>query len=192
MRSGEDLAFLPFDRQDRRLDVSRFDVGGDTTRGRERELSAYLFSDRGLYRPGEAFHAGLIVRPTVWGQDLSGVPLEISVLDPRGLEVKKVKLALSAAGFESIDYQTQENGLTGSFTVCVYIVKDGRRAGLLGSTTVRVEEFLPAARARAIIHGAIEPEQIDRLRESLVARLTSCLIRPQGMRRIRTVVEFRA
>ncbi len=143
VRSGEDLSFLPFDRQDRRLDVSRFDVGGETTQGRERELSAYLFSDRGLYRPGEAFHAGIIVRPTVWGQDLAGVPLEISVLDPRGLEVKKIKLALSAAGFEAIDYQTQENGLTGNFTICAYIVKDGRRAALLGSTTVRVEEFLP-------------------------------------------------
>ncbi|MBI2386036.1 MAG: alpha-2-macroglobulin family protein [Elusimicrobia bacterium] len=143
VRAGEDLSFLPFDRQDRRLDVSRFDVGGDSTKGRERELSAYLFSDRGLYRPGEAFHAGVIVRPTVWGQDLAGMPIEISVLDPRGLEVKKVKLSLSAAGFETVDYQTQENGLTGSFMVCVYIVKDGRRGALLGSTTVRVEEFLP-------------------------------------------------
>lgn len=143
VRSGEDVAFLPFDRQDRRLDVSRFDVGGDTTRGRERELSAYLFSDRGLYRPGEAFHAGIIVRPAVWGQDLSGVPLEISVLDPRGLEVKKVKLALSASGFEAVEYGTQENGPTGTFQVCVYIVKDGRRGALLGSTQVRVEEFLP-------------------------------------------------
>lgn len=143
VRHDEDLAFLPFDRQDRRLDVSRFDVGGDTTQGRERELSAYLFSDRGLYRPGEAFHAGIIVRPSVWGQDLTGVPLEVSVLDPRGLEVKKIKLPLSAAGFETVDYQTQENGPTGSFQICVYIVKDGRRAGLLGSTTVRVEEFLP-------------------------------------------------
>ena len=42
-----------------------------------------------------------------------------------------------------MDYQTQENGPTGAFQICVYIVKDGRRAGLLGSTTVRVEEFLP-------------------------------------------------
>jgi len=143
VRSGEDVSFMPFDRQDRRLDVSRFDVGGETTEGRERELSAYLFSDRGLYRPGETFHTGIIVRPTVWGQDLTGVPLEVSVLDPRGLEVKKLKLPLSASGFESIDYATQENGPTGVFQVCVYILKDGRRGALLGSTSVRVEEFLP-------------------------------------------------
>ncbi len=143
VRHEEDLAFMPFDRQDRLLDVSRFDVGGDSTRGRERELSAYLFSDRGLYRPGEAFHVGFLVRSTVWGQDLTGVPLEVSIQDPRGLEVKKIKLPLSAAGFEAVDYQTQENGPTGTFQVMVYIVKDGRRSHLLGSTSVRVEEFLP-------------------------------------------------
>jgi uncharacterized protein YfaS (alpha-2-macroglobulin family) len=143
VRHEEDLAFLPFDRQDRLLDVSRFDVGGDSTKGRERELSAYLFSDRGLYRPGEAFHVGFLVRPAVWGQDLTGVPLEVSIQDPRGLEVKKIKLPLSGAGFEAVDYQTQENGPTGAFQVMVYIVKDGRRSNLLGSTSVRVEEFLP-------------------------------------------------
>ena len=44
----------------------------------------------------------------------------------------------------------------------------------------------------AIIHGAIDPKPLDRLRDSLGSRFTSCVIRPQGMHRIRTVVEFRA
>ncbi len=143
VRHGEDLAFMPFDREDRRLDVSRFDVGGETTQGRERELSAYLFSDRGLYRPGETFHIGFFVRPTVWGQDLTGVPLEVSIQDPRGMEVKKFKVALSSTGFEAVEYRTQENGPTGNYTVSIYIVKDERRKTLLGTATVRVEEFLP-------------------------------------------------
>ncbi|UPT74298.1 MAG: transglycosylase domain-containing protein [Elusimicrobiota bacterium] len=143
VRKDEDLAFLPFDRDDRRLDVSRFDVGGETTQGRERELSAYAFTDRGIYRPGETFHVGFFVRPMVWGQDLAGVPVEVSVHDPRGMEVKKFKLALSSAAFEAVEYRTQENGPTGSYSVSVYLVKDGRRAHLLGSTSARVEEFLP-------------------------------------------------
>lgn len=143
VRKDEDLAFLPFDREDRRLDVSRFDVGGETTQGRERELSAYAFSDRGLYRPGETFHVGFFVRPTVWGQDLSGVPLEVSIQDPRGMEVKKFKLALSSAGFETVEYKTMENGPTGGFTTSIYLVKNDKRSHLLGSTAVRVEEFLP-------------------------------------------------
>lgn len=142
-RRGEDVSFLPFDRGDRWLDHSRFDVGGVSTRGRERELSAYLFSDRGLYRPGETAHVGVLVRPHVWGPELAGLPIELAVLDPRGLEVRRSKIALSPAAFESIDVPTQENGLTGSYQVHAYIVKDGRRGALLGSTAVRVEEFLP-------------------------------------------------
>ncbi len=139
VRKGEDVSFMPFDREDRRLDDSRFDVGGDVTGGRERELTASLFSDRGLYRPGETFHVGILVRPEVWGQDLTGVPLEVAAVeDPRGLEVRKEKISLGPAGFEELSYATQENGPTGAFQVCVYIVKDGRRGTLLGSTGVRV------------------------------------------------------
>lgn len=170
VRKGDDVSFLPYERQDRRLDLTRFDVGGVSTEGRERELGAYLFSDRGLYRPGEEFHVGLIVRPNVWGQDLSGIPLELSVLDPRGVEVRKHKLALGTAGFESLDYRTQENGLTGSYQVLAYIVKDGKRSALLGSTSVRVEEFTPdrlriEARFTAQAEGWVSPEGLEGLVE---------------------------
>ncbi len=32
------------------------------------ELSAYLFSDRGIYRPGDLFHIGMIVRTASWAR----------------------------------------------------------------------------------------------------------------------------
>lgn len=168
VRRGDDLSFLPYERHDRRLDLTRFDVGGVSTEGRERELSAFVFTDRGLYRPGEEIHAGLIVRPNVWGQDLAGVPLEVSVQDPRGVEVRRAKLVLGPAGFESVDYRTQENGLTGSYQVHVYIVKDGRRASLLGSASARVEEFEPdrlriEARFSAEAEGWVKPGGLSAL-----------------------------
>ena len=50
---GEDQSFLPIGRHDRYLDLSRFDVGGVHQREGTRGLSAYLFSDRGIYRPGD-------------------------------------------------------------------------------------------------------------------------------------------
>lgn len=168
VRRGDDVSFLPYERHDRRLDLTRFDVGGVSTEGRERELTAFVFTDRGLYRPGEEIHAGFIVRPNVWGQDLTGVPLELSVLDPRGVEVHKRKLALGAAGFESLDYRTQENGLTGSYQLLVHIVKDGRRHALLGSAAARVEEFSPdrlriEARFSADAEGWVRPEGLSAL-----------------------------
>ncbi len=141
-KSG-DLSFLPFNRQDRQLMMSRFDVGGVGNAISGERLTAYLFSDRGIYRPGEEIRVGMIVKPADWKMPLAGVPLQIEVLDARGLAVKKQKIQLSQAGFEEILHTTQDTAPTGTYTFNVYIVKDGQASSLLGSTTVRVQEFLP-------------------------------------------------
>ncbi len=143
IKKGSDLSFLPYDRGERKLNLSRFDVGGEVTAGATARLSAYLFSDRGLYRPGDEFHVGIIVKSADWKAKLAGIPLEAGVTDARGLEIKKQKISLSASGFEEVQYRTEETAPTGNYTTSVYIVKDNRRGALLGSTTVRVEEFLP-------------------------------------------------
>jgi len=140
---GDDLSFLPFHRPDRKLELSRFDVGGVVTGGRPK-LDAYLFSDRGLYRPGDLFHVAYIVKAQDWRAPLTGVPLEAVVSDPRGLEVQKERIALPASGFAELSYRTDENGQTGSWVASLYLVEaNGRRGALVGSTTVRVQEFLP-------------------------------------------------
>jgi uncharacterized protein YfaS (alpha-2-macroglobulin family) len=48
------------------LDLSRFDTGGVESAGR-RAGNGYLFSDRGIYRPGETTHIGVITRTADWG-----------------------------------------------------------------------------------------------------------------------------
>lgn len=143
-RHGRDFSFIPYDWGDRRLDFSRFDVGGEPgASAGEGSLTAFMFSDRGVYRPGEEFRVGLIIKAADWTRGLSGVPLEIAVTDARGLEVMKRKLSLSAAGLEEIRYKTEETSPTGRYEVRAYVVKDGRRDALLGAAGVRVEEFLP-------------------------------------------------
>ncbi|MBI2060016.1 MAG: alpha-2-macroglobulin family protein [Nitrospirae bacterium] len=137
-----DLSFMPYDWADRRLNFSRFDVGGLETTEPGR-LLAYLFSDRGIYRPGDEIRVGLIVKPPDWKQDLGGVPLETVITDPRGLVVQRKRIRLSPSGFEEILYRTEENGPTGGYQIGAYVVKDDRAASLLASVPVRVEEFLP-------------------------------------------------
>lgn len=140
---GEDLSFLPIDRSDRELDLSRFDVGGVSNAVQADKLTAYLFSDRGIYRPGDQFHIGMIVKPADWSTSLAGIPLEAAITDARGLEVRRDKLKLSPQGFEELSYTTGDAAPTGTWTVALYVVKDGRPSGLLGSTTVQVKEFQP-------------------------------------------------
>jgi uncharacterized protein YfaS (alpha-2-macroglobulin family) len=141
---GNDLSFLPFTRPDRRLEVSRFDVGGVVTGGRGSRLDAFVFSDRGLYRPGDPAHFGLAVKSADWSAAVAGVPLETVITDPRGLEVQKERMALPQSGLAELSFKTEETSPTGGYTASVYLVNSkGERGALLGSTAFRVEEFLP-------------------------------------------------
>jgi alpha-2-macroglobulin len=145
VKKGDDLSFLPISGSDRELDYSRFDIGGEANATSQGQLSAYLFSDRGIYRPGDLFHIGMIVRTADWAQSPAGVPLQAEIVDPRGLTVKKQPVAVDASGFTELDYTPAETAPTGTWTVNLYIVgknpDDNETA--IGSTTVSVKEFLP-------------------------------------------------
>jgi uncharacterized protein YfaS (alpha-2-macroglobulin family) len=152
---GRDSSFLPYGRQDRLLDMSRFDVGGVTDSESSKGLSAYLFSERGLYRPGDEIHVGALVRSRDLNQGLAGLPLEMVVSDARGMEVKRQRFKLSAAGLEEFSHRTREESPTGNYTVALYTVKDGHAESQIGSTTVTVREFLPD---RMTIHSKFSVE----------------------------------
>jgi hypothetical protein len=109
---------------------------------------------------------GMIVKSADWSSALAGVPLETVISDARGLEVYRRKISLSASGFEEMRYTTEETSPTGNYTASIYIVKDGYRANLLGTTAVRVEEFLPdrlniATRFSAdLVQGWVAPKDL--------------------------------
>ncbi len=142
-RKAGDTSFLPYDRSDRVIDFSRFDVGGVNSSADSGKLSAYLFSDRGIYRPGEEIRVGMIVKASDWATKIAGAPLELELTDARGLVLRKEKIKLSQSGFEEVRHATQDTSPTGDYTVSLYIVKDGQRASQLGSVTVKVQEFMP-------------------------------------------------
>ena len=142
-RKAGDMSFMPLNRNDRQLDFSRFDVGGLQNARSQDQLSAYLFSDRGIYRPGETMHLGVIVKATDWSKPLAGVPLEAEVLDARGLVVKKERIRLGAGGFTEVSHTTQATSPTGNYTVNLNIMKGNDVLRQIGSTSVKVQEFLP-------------------------------------------------
>jgi uncharacterized protein YfaS (alpha-2-macroglobulin family) len=145
-----DMSFLPLGRDDRNLNLSRFDIGGAANAADPGELSAYLFSDRGIYRPGDEFHIGIIVKAEKWDIPLAGLPLEAEILDPRGLAVKKTRLNLGPGGFNELAHETLESSPTGTYTVNLYTVKNAKSDKYLGSVSVKVEEFLPDRMKAAI------------------------------------------
>ena len=163
---GDDLSFLPIDGEDRKLDYSRFDVGGEANATSEGELSAYLFSDRGIYRPGDLFHIGMIVRTASWAKSPAGIPLQAEIVDPRGITVKKMPVSVDASGFTELAYTPSETAPTGTWTVNLYIVGKDNDETAIGSTTVSVKEFIPdsmkvdATLSAHIADGWVKPDAL--------------------------------
>ena len=120
-QSGGDVSFLPIDGEDRKLDFSRFDTGGEVNAASAGELSAYLFSDRGIYRPGDLFHVGMIVRAASWAHSAAGIPLRAEIVDPRGITVKRQPVTVDASGFTELDYTPAETAPTGTWTASTSI-----------------------------------------------------------------------
>ncbi len=161
---GEDLSFLPLDASDRKLDYSRFDVGGIESADEDGELTAHLFSDRGLYRPGDTFHIGMIVRTADFSRPLDALPLQVDITDPNGLRVASRLLTLGAQGFEETSHATGESSPTGTYSINLSLVKRPGETRTIGSTTVEVKEFLPdrmkasASLSRSTNEGWIKPD----------------------------------
>jgi uncharacterized protein YfaS (alpha-2-macroglobulin family) len=143
VKRGDDLSFLPVGAYDRRLDFSRFDIGGEANATSGGQLSAHLFSDRGIYRPGDTFHIGIVVRTANWAQSPAGVPLQAEIVDARGATVRRQPVTVDASGFTELSYTPPETAPTGNWTVNLHIVGKNRDDVAIGSTTVSVKEFLP-------------------------------------------------
>lgn len=140
---GRDMSFLPIGASDRQLDYSRFDVGGAANAVNSGRLSGYLFSDRGLYRPGETLHVGVIVRAAKWARDVAGIPLVATVVDPRGNTVKNIPLSMDRSGFGELAYTLAQTAATGTWSVNLFITRNGSAATRIGGTTIAVKEFMP-------------------------------------------------
>ena len=141
-RLGDDVSFIPYAREDRILNFSRFDIEGVESVLPE-SLDAFVFTERGVYRPGDLIHAGLIVKRRDWAGNLKGLPVEVEVLDARDTKVQTKNLSLPETGFTELSYQTANESPTGLYTINVYLVRNSKRTTLLGSTTTQVKEFLP-------------------------------------------------
>src|SRR5206468_2601695 len=64
-RNGDDVSFIPYNREDRQLNFSRFDIDGADSVLPE-NLDAFVFTERGVYRPGDDVHIGIVVKQRNW------------------------------------------------------------------------------------------------------------------------------
>ena len=141
---GTDVSFLPLgERQLPSMDYSRFDIDG-VLASRIKAVEAFVFTERGVYRPGDTVHAGFIVRRRDWQPVLEGLPLALTLTDSRGREVGKQTTRLPFDGLFNCDFALQETASLGVHQIAVDVLdKDGKHLFRLGRAAVRVEEFQP-------------------------------------------------
>ncbi|MGE4560015.1 MAG: alpha-2-macroglobulin, partial [Desulfobulbus sp.] len=163
---GPDLSFLPLTHDEHRLDFSRFDIGGEANQTSPNQVSASLFTDRGLYRPGETAHIGYILRTADWRRSLAGMPVDIEITDPRGMVAASERRPATDSGFDALDFTVGANGATGSYSASIYLVKNNRRSSFIDSIDFTVREFEPDRMkvdlklADTPLNGWLLPEQV--------------------------------
>ena len=148
IEKGEDVTFL-------RLDSSRVHLGGGI--GSRPYLDggyeAYLYTDRGIYRPGETAHLKAIVRGS--GANCPDTfPVKLTVYRPDGKVDRSFDAILGDYGTAEFDVPWPDFVPTGKYRLEA-TVPGAKKA--LGKTTVSLEEFVPPqVRAKIVT----EPERL--------------------------------
>ncbi|MBX6322619.1 MAG: alpha-2-macroglobulin family protein, partial [Rhodospirillaceae bacterium] len=132
-QSGEfsflDLTHAAFDLSDR-------GVGGRLAPG---PIDAFLYTDRGVYRPGETVELVALLRDQL-GRALPDLPLTVKLLRPDGVEAERRTLTAGADGGFHVPFAIAANARTGTWTVEAFVDPEG---GPVGEAGFLVEEVVP-------------------------------------------------
>ena len=102
---------------------------------------AMLYTERGVYRPGDTVHVTAVLRDAVGGVP-GDFPVAMTVTRPDGKDVAEL-IATPEPGGQGVfhaDFQTQQDGQTGPYRFRLTLPGDKR---ILGQTHAQVEAFLP-------------------------------------------------
>lgn len=132
--TDNDLSFLELQR--RQIQTADFDVDGATYL--QNGYEAYLYNERGVYRPGETAHMGAIVR----GANTSvptPFPVRLRVTGPDGKILSEQRTALNEQGGAAFAIDVPTYALTGRYTAALLLGDEHE----IGRTTFSIEEFVP-------------------------------------------------
>ncbi|MCY1015477.1 Ig-like domain-containing alpha-2-macroglobulin family protein [Pyxidicoccus sp. MSG2] len=154
-RDGDELTYLKY--SELKTEIANSDVQGEPYRS-EKAYRGSLWSDRGVYRPGDTAHVAAVLR----GQDdvapPAGMPVELVVVDPRERELKKVSLKTNEAGLVALDVPFEAFQDTGRYRVTLKVADRD-----VATYSLSVEEFVPErmkVTARTEKEGYVQGEEI--------------------------------
>jgi alpha-2-macroglobulin len=134
-RTGEELTYLKY--SELKTEIANSDVQGEPYRA-QTPYRASIYSDRGVYRPGDTAHVAAVLRDQDNQAPPAGMPVELRVVDPREREFKKVTLKTNEAGLIALELPFEAFQDTGSYRVALRVAE--REVASYG---LQVEEFVP-------------------------------------------------
>ncbi len=117
------------------VDLSELNTGGRVTPG---EVDAYLYTERGIYRPGETVHLTAMMRDRA-GRAIAERNGTLITYRPNGMESFRVRFAVGDAGTIQRDIELPRGASRGMWRSVVEV--DG--IGQVGSVAYSVEDFVP-------------------------------------------------
>ncbi|HKK20458.1 MAG TPA: MG2 domain-containing protein, partial [candidate division Zixibacteria bacterium] len=134
MTKNDEMGFIRLDQS--LLPLSDFDVAGRPylTSGYE----AFVYTDRGVYRPGDTAHLVTLVRGVGVSQP-PAFPYSITIYDPKGRKFTSFRMSTEGSGMESVDLAIPDFAGTGKYTAVAEIGEELQ----IGRTEFQVEDFIP-------------------------------------------------
>ena len=141
-RNGNDVSFIPYNSYETRVEYSKFDIDGVYSSS-DAPLNAFMFSDRGIYRPGEsAVLAGVVKNKTF--TKLSDIPVKLEVSDSRGRTIYDNAFTITSDGMFDTNFTISDTAPIGEYTANLYMLSNKNKIqNTIGTTTFRVQEFTP-------------------------------------------------
>nr|MBC8158424.1 alpha-2-macroglobulin family protein [Alphaproteobacteria bacterium] len=131
---GGDFNFL--DLSGPAFDLSDRGVGGRTQPG---PIDAFLYADRGVFRPGETAHVTALIRDGK-AMAVDGLPMTLKLLRPDGVEAKSEVVKPVGIGGYALDLPFSRSAQTGRWTVQAHLDPKSKPVGQL---KILVEDVAP-------------------------------------------------
>ncbi len=140
----EDMLWLSLQDYQRYVNLSNFaHINGKQSS--TNTLNAFVFAQRGLFRPGEDLHFGALLRANDWKLLPANMPLVASIQDEVGRVVFEQEFK-AQENIHSFTWNIPSNAMTGRYGLRITTPdspQDQSYGLVLGSSSVRVENFLP-------------------------------------------------
>ncbi|WP_222184775.1 alpha-2-macroglobulin family protein [Geminicoccus harenae] len=133
---GQDGDFIWLDLERAGLDLTDRGVAGRTPPG---ALDAFLWTERGVYRPGETVHLGLLLRDRD-AHAVSGQKLVLVTTRPDQVEVDRRQVDPAALGGALVELPLADSAFPGTWTVTAHL---GDGTAPIGRVVFAVDDIVP-------------------------------------------------